>query len=41
MQLVDFFLVAATVMAIGYGAAWYPVHYLSKRLLKENKKDQK
>lgn len=41
MHLVDFFLVAATVMAIGYGAAWYPVHYLSRRLLKENKKEHK
>jgi lipoprotein-releasing system permease protein len=41
MQLIDFFMVAATVMAIGYGAAWYPVHYLSQRFLKENKKEQK
>jgi len=41
MQLIDFFLVAVTVLAIGYGAAWYPVHYLSRRFLKENKKDQK
>ncbi len=41
MQLIDFFLVAVTVMAIGYGAAWYPVHYLSRRYLKENKKEQK
>jgi lipoprotein-releasing system permease protein len=41
MHLIDFFLVAATVMAIGYGAAWYPVHYLSRRLLKENKKEPK
>jgi lipoprotein-releasing system permease protein len=41
MHLIDFFLVAVTVMAIGYGAAWYPVHYLSRRYLKENKKGLK
>jgi lipoprotein-releasing system permease protein len=41
MQLTDFILVAVTVMAIGYGAAWYPVHYLSRRFLKENPKEQK
>jgi lipoprotein-releasing system permease protein len=37
MQLSDFFIVGATVLAIGYAAAWYPVHYLSRRHLKENK----
>jgi ABC-type lipoprotein release transport system permease subunit len=41
MQLTDFILVAVTVMTIGYGAAWYPVHYLSRRYLKENPKEQK
>jgi lipoprotein-releasing system permease protein len=41
MQLTDFILVAVTVMAIGYGAAWYPVHYLSRRFLKENPKEKK
>jgi lipoprotein-releasing system permease protein len=41
MVLTDFILVGVTVMAIGYGAAWYPVHYLSRRYLTENKKDQK
>jgi lipoprotein-releasing system permease protein len=41
MNLLDFFLVAVTVMIIGYGAAWYPVHYLSRRYLKENKKEEK
>jgi ABC-type lipoprotein release transport system permease subunit len=41
MQLTDFIIVAVTVMTIGYGAAWYPVHYLSRRYLKENKKEQK
>jgi lipoprotein-releasing system permease protein len=38
MKIVDFFIVAATVLAIGYGAAWYPVHYLSRRQLKETNK---
>jgi lipoprotein-releasing system permease protein len=41
MQFIDFIVVAATVMAIGYGAAWYPVHYLSRRHLKEEKKENK
>jgi lipoprotein-releasing system permease protein len=41
MQFVDFIVVAATVMAIGYGAAWYPVHYLSRRHLKEENKENK
>jgi len=41
MKLSDFFIVAATVMAIGYWAAWYPVRYLSHRYLNENKKNQK
>jgi len=36
MRLADFFAVAATVLAIGYAAAWYPVHYLSRRHLREN-----
>lgn len=40
MQLTDFFIVAATVLAIGYAAAWYPVHYLSRRHLKENNKEK-
>jgi len=41
MVLSDFILVGVTVMTIGYGAAWYPVHYLSRRYLTENKKNQK
>lgn len=41
MQAIDFFVVAATVAAIGYGAAWYPVHYLSRKYLKENNKEKK
>jgi len=40
MKIVDFFIVAATVLAIGYGAAWYPVHYLSRRQLKETNKEK-
>jgi len=40
MQLADFFTVAATVLAIGYAAAWYPVHYLSRRYLRETNKDK-
>lgn len=36
MQLTDFLIVALTVLAIGYAAAWYPVHYLSSKHLKEN-----
>jgi len=39
MKIVDFFIVAGTVLAIGYGAAWYPVHYLSRRQLKETNKE--
>jgi lipoprotein-releasing system permease protein len=35
MRLTDFFIVGATVLAIGYWAAWYPVRYLSHRYLKE------
>ena len=41
MNLADFFMVAATVLAIGYAAAWYPVHYLSRRQLKDNEKVNK
>ena len=41
MKFTDFIIVAATVMAIGYWAAWYPVRYLSRRYLTDNKKDQK
>lgn len=40
MKIIDFFIVAATVLAIGYGAAWYPVHYLSRRQLKETNKEK-
>lgn len=41
MQLADFLIVAATVLAIGYAAAWYPVHYLSRRHLRENSRENK
>jgi lipoprotein-releasing system permease protein len=40
MKIIDFFIVAATVLTIGYGAAWYPVHYLSRRQLKETNKEK-
>ena len=39
MRIADFLIVAATVMAIGYWAAWYPVRYLSHRYLKEPKNE--
>lgn len=41
MHLADFFTVAATVLAIGYAAAWYPVHYLSRRYLRETNKENR
>jgi lipoprotein-releasing system permease protein len=41
MQLIDFIAVAATVAAIGYGAAWYPVHYLSRKYLRENNREKR
>lgn len=37
MKVQDFLVVGATVMAIGYVAAWYPVHYLSRKYLSKNK----
>jgi lipoprotein-releasing system permease protein len=40
MKIIDFFIVAGTVLAIGYGAAWYPVHYLSRRQLKDTNKEK-
>ena len=39
MRMTDFFIVAVTVMSIGYWAAWYPVRYLSNKFLKKVKKD--
>ncbi len=36
MKLRDFIIVPATVLLIGYWAAWYPVRYLTKKYLKKN-----
>lgn len=36
MKLKDFIIVPATVLLIGYWAAWYPVRFLTKKLLKNN-----
>jgi lipoprotein-releasing system permease protein len=33
MKLRDFIIVPVTVLLIGYGAAWYPVRYLTKKFL--------
>lgn len=41
LQLIDFFVVAATVITIGYGAAWYPVSYLSRRYLNKDNREKK
>ncbi|HQG55499.1 MAG TPA: DUF4296 domain-containing protein [Bacteroidales bacterium] len=35
LKLKDFIAVPATVLTIGFFAAWYPVRYLSKKYLKE------
>jgi lipoprotein-releasing system permease protein len=36
MKLKDFIIVPATVLLIGFWAAWYPVRYLTKKYLREN-----
>ena len=36
MKLKDFIIVPATVLLIGFWAAWYPVRYLSKKYLSKN-----
>jgi len=36
MKMKDFIIVPATVLLIGYWAAWYPVRYLTKKYLVEN-----
>ena len=36
IKLRDFIIVPATVLLIGYWAAWYPVRYLTKKYLKKN-----
>lgn len=33
MVLADFLLVLLTVIGIGYFAAWYPVHYITRKFL--------
>ena len=35
LKLKDFLIVPATVLLIGYWAAWYPVRYLTKKFLKK------
>lgn len=36
LKLRDFIIVPATVLLIGYWAAWYPVRYLTKKYLREH-----
>lgn len=36
MKLKDFLIVPATVLLIGYWAAWYPVRYLTRKFLRKN-----
>jgi lipoprotein-releasing system permease protein len=36
MKFKDFIIVPATVLLIGYWAAWYPVRYLTKKYLREH-----
>jgi len=36
MKLKDFIIVPATVLLIGYWAAWYPVRYLNRKFLRKN-----
>jgi lipoprotein-releasing system permease protein len=38
MKMKDFLIVPATVLLIGYWAAWYPVRYLTKKYLMKNEK---
>lgn len=39
MEMKDFLIVPATVLTIGYWAAWYPVRYLTKKYLSKNEKN--
>lgn len=39
MKLTDFFAVLGTVLLIGYIAAWYPAHYMSKKYLKHENRN--
>jgi len=36
MKLKDFIIVPATVLLIGFWAAWYPVRFLTKKYLRKN-----
>lgn len=36
MKIKDFIIVPATVLLIGYWAAWYPVRYLTRKFLRKN-----
>jgi lipoprotein-releasing system permease protein len=38
IKLKDFIIVPATVLTIGYWAAWYPVRYLTRKYLKKDEK---
>ena len=38
MKIKDFIIVPATVLLIGFWAAWYPVRFLSKKYLSKNEK---
>lgn len=38
LKLKDFIIVPATVLLIGYWAAWYPVRYLTKKYLNKDEK---
>ncbi len=38
MKLRDFLIVPATVLMIGFWAAWYPVRYLTRKYLRDEKK---
>jgi ABC-type lipoprotein release transport system permease subunit len=38
MKLKDFIIVPATVLLIGFWAAWYPVRFLTKKYLLKNEK---
>jgi lipoprotein-releasing system permease protein len=40
MKIKDFILVPATVLLIGYWAAWYPVRFLTKKYLNRNEVQQ-
>lgn len=38
MKFIDFIIVPATVLMIGFWAAWYPVRFLTKKYLNRNEK---